>query len=572
MNVKKELAKLISKHANIEEEKILELIEVPPNTEMGDYAFPCFSLAKNLRKAPAQIASDLKDKIESEIIEIKNLKKESTINFLSEVFSINAYLNFRIDKQIYAQEILLKKTVFKKKNSKVMVEFSQPNTHKEFHVGHLRNVCLGDSIAKLSEFTGYEVIKANYIGDIGTHVAKALWCLEKFHKNDTVPDNKGKYLGKIYVEASQKLEENEDYAKEVSEVLQNLENREKAVTELWEKTRLWSLDEFKSIYRDLEVHFDAWFFESEEDEEGKKIAFELLKDGIAERSDGAIIVNLEHKNQGVALVLKSDGTTLYLTKDLSLAKKKFHQYNIDKSIYVIDSRQSLHMSQVFSILSLMGFKEDMVHVSYDFVSTKQGPIASRKGNVYLYEDLKNRMVEKIIFETKKRHEDWSEEKILENAKIIANSSLKFGMLKIDNNREIVFDEDEWMDLEGETGPYVLYSCARINSIIRKAKEQDVHVSNRINFSLLDTKEDSQMLRLLEKEEQIIEESAANYKPSVVARYVIELAQKVNEYYHKNQIIQENSELMKARLLLLHRVKETIEQNFKLLGIKTLEEM
>jgi arginyl-tRNA synthetase len=146
------------------------------------------------------------------------------------------------------------------------------------------------------------------------------------------------------------------------------------------------------------------------------------------------------------------------------------------------------------------------------------------------------------------------------------------MLKIDNNREIVFDEDEWMDLEGETGPYVLYSCARINSIIRKAKEQDVHVSNRINFSLLDTKEDSQMLRLLEKEEQIIEESAANYKPSVVARYVIELAQKVNEYYHKNQIIQENSELMKARLLLLHRVKETIEQNFKLLGIKTLEEM
>ncbi|MFA6072760.1 MAG: arginine--tRNA ligase [Candidatus Woesearchaeota archaeon] len=565
MDIKKELSKLLSAHTKLEEEQINNLLEIPPNTEMGDYAFPCFSLSKILRKPPVVIAIELKDIISNEI-------KEGTIPFLKEVNVINAYLNFKINSETYAQNILLKKPTFTKKNLNVMVEFSQPNTHKEFHVGHLRNACLGDSISRLMNFTGYTIIRANYIGDIGTHVAKALWCLEKFHKNDEVPDNKGKYLGKIYVEASMKIEENELYAKEVSEVLQKLESRESEVVALWEKTKLWSIDEFKNIYRDLDIHFDTWFYESEEDIEGNRIAHELLNDKIAELSDGAIIVNLEKKNQGVALVLKSDGTTLYLTKDLSLARKKFHNYDIDKSIYVIDSRQSLHMSQVFSILELMGFNKDMIHVSYEFVSTKQGPIASRKGNVYLYEDLKKRMVSKIIEETKKRHTDWDEEKLLSNSKIMADSALKFGMLKIDNNKEIVFDEEEWLDLEGETGPYILYACARINSIISKAKEQNEHVSQRINFSLLETKEDIELLRLLEKEEQLIDESANNCKPSIIGRYALEIAQKVNEYYHKNQIIQSDHDLMKARLFLVSRAQETIKRTLGLLGIKTLEEM
>lgn len=565
MDIKNKLAELISKKTNLPTGQVISLLEIPPNTDMGDYAFPCFSLAKTLKKSPVQIALELKADIESDIAAGK-------APVLQKISSINAYLNFHINKEAYAREIILKVPVFEKKNKKVMVEFSQPNTHKEFHVGHLRNACLGDSISKVTKAAGYEVINANYIGDIGTHVAKALWCLEKFHKSDNVPDNKGKYLGKIYVEASAKIEENEEYAKEVSQVLQKLEAREPEVTALWEKTRMWSIDEFKNIYRDLEIHFDAWFYESEEDEEGKKIALNLLHHKIAEMSDGAIIVNLEKKGKGVALVLKTDGTTLYLTKDLSLAKKKFEKYGIDKSIYVIDSRQSLHMQQVFAILELMGFHKDMVHVSYDFVSTKQGPIASRKGNVYLYEDLKQRMVEKIVGETKKRHEDWNDERILENAKILTNSALKFGMLKIDNNKEIIFDEDEWMDLEGETGPYILYAVARINSIIRKAKEQNVHAEQRINFALLNTSEDSELLRLLEREQQTIEEASLSYKPSIIARFLIELSQKANEYYHKNQIIQEDRDLMKSRLLLLSRINDTLKRCLGLLGIRTVEEM
>ncbi|MGV8168772.1 MAG: arginine--tRNA ligase [Candidatus Nanoarchaeia archaeon] len=565
MSLKSEIAVLLSKQTGLEESRIIELLEIPPNSELGDYAFPCFILAKELKKSPVQIALNLKEEI--------NLKiKNKELPFLESVDAVNAYLNFKADRSHYSQSILLKTPYFEKNKLRVMVEFSQPNTHKEFHVGHLRNACLGNSIIKILQFKGNEVIAANYPGDIGTHIAKVLWCLEKFHKNDEIPENKGKYLGKLYVEASQKIEENELYAREVSEVLQKLEAREKDITELWLKTREWSLAEFKNIYRDLGIHFDVWFFESEEDEESKKIALDLLSKGIAEMSDGAIIINLEAKNQGVALVLKSDGTTLYLTKDLSLAKKKFEKYDIDKSLYVIDSRQSLHFSQVFSILQLMGFHKDLVHVSYEFVSTKKGPIASRKGNTYLYEDLKDRMVEKIIFETKKRHEDWSEEKIIENSRIIADSALKFGMLKIDTSREIVFDEEEWLDLEGETGPYLLYAAARINSVMKKAKEKNIHVTQRIDFSLLNTTTDLEILRLLEKEQSVIEEAGNNYKPSVIARYVIELAQKLNEYYHINQIIQEDHELMKARLLLLSRIHDSIKRCLSLLGMNLVEEM
>ena len=318
MNLKLELAIILAKNIGLEESKVLELLEVPPNPDMGDYAFPCFLLAKTLKKSPVKIASDLKELIQNKIF-------DKEISFLESVDSVNAYLNFKIRKDFYAQSILLKHPYFEKSKSRIMVEFSQPNTHKEFHVGHLRNACLGNSIVNVLRFKGYDVLAANYIGDIGTHVAKALWCLEKFHKNDEVPDNKGKYLGKIYVEASQKIEEDELAGLEVSEVLQKLEARESEVVALWEKTKQWSMDEFKNIYRDLGIHFDVWFFESEEDDKGRQIASDLLSKGIAKTSDGAVIVDLEKKNQGVALVLNTDGTTLYLPKDLSLAEKQFKE-------------------------------------------------------------------------------------------------------------------------------------------------------------------------------------------------------------------------------------------------------
>ncbi len=555
MGFKEEISALLGKATGLDENEVLSAIEIPPSQELGDYAFPCFVLSKKLRKSPKDIAEDLAKKIKASFIERTEAK--------------GGYLNFYVKQEEYAKAILEEKPGFGKKKESIMVEFSQPNTHKEFHVGHLRNVFLGDSIVRMLRNQNYKVIPANYLGDIGTHVAKTLWCLKKFHADEKPDKNKGKYLGKVYMEANKKVKENEAYKKEVSELLQALEKREKEITALWKETKEWSVKEFKEIYEDLGIKFDTWFYESEEDEEGKKIALELLEKGIAKKDDGAIIVNLEEHGLGVAVILKSDGTTLYLTKDLSLAKKKFEKYKIDKSVYVIDSRQSLHMKQTFKILELMGFKKEMLHIPYEFVSTKQGPISSRTGNTYLYEDLKERMKEKAYEETKKRRTDWNEAKLKGTSEEVAKTALKIGMLKIDNNHEIIFDEDEWLDMEGETGPYTLYTAARIHSVFRKGNVKDVE---KPDYTKLGTSEDKNILRILEKEKENIMKAAETYKPSMITRYLLDLSQSANEYYHKHQVLKADEETRKARLYLLKKILESLERNMELLGITPLEEM
>lgn len=557
MNLKSSVAKLLSKELNIPEQDLLGLIEIPPQVSMGDFSFPCFSLTKSMKKSPVEISKSVSEKI---VLKNKDV-------FLK-VVPIGPYINFYVKPEALAESVINKKLNYAKKNEVIMVEFSQPNTHKEFHVGHLRNLCLGDSIVRINKSTGNKVIAVNYIGDIGTHVAKTLWCLKNKHSNDVLPKNKGKYLGQIYVEANKLIEGDQKIKEEVSKILQDLEERKPEITKLWKETREWSLNEFKEIYSDLDVNFDKYYFESEEDAPSKKIAKELLKNKIAEESEGAVIVNLESFDLGVAVILKSDGTTLYLTKDLSLGQKKFVDYNLDKSIYVVDSRQSMHLKQVFKILELMGFKKEMIHVSYEFVSTDKGPISSRTGNTYLYEDIKEKLVKKLVDETKKRHPDWDEKKVVQNANLIMKAALKFGMLKYDNNKEIIFSEDKWLDVEGETGPYVAYSYARVNSILKKVEK----TKSKPNLSLLNTEEDKLLLRSIELSHEIILEAARNNKPSIIARHVLDLCQKSNEYYHKHQVLKAENNVKNARIVLLKKVAETIKEEMFLLGIQLPEEM
>lgn len=527
------------------------LIERPPSVELGDFALPCFGLAKVLKKNPVQIASELAETIEDELIERIEVK--------------GAYLNFFLAPASYAQHAFDQEPHLPKERKRIMVEFSQANTHKPFHVGHLRNTSIGDALAGVLETIGHEVIRANYPGDIGTHVAKSLWQLQQTDKEPG--QNKGKFLGKVYVEANANLEENPEGKEEVAKILQELEARKEPITTLWKETRQWSLDEFEKIYQDLGIHFDVWYYESEEDEPGKRIARELLEEGIAERSEGAVIVDLEEEGLGAALVLKSDGTTLYLTKDLSLAQRKYDDYKLDESLYIIDSRQSLHFKQFFAVLGRMGFEAKLVHVPYEFVSTKEGVIASRKGNVYLYEDLKARMEERVKAETAKRHEDWTDKQLSEAAHVITNAALKFGMLKVDMNTEIVFDEEEWLDFEGETGPYLLYTYARLKSILRKDEGE-----SEADLSRLDTSEDKQLLGHLDQRWDVLVDAARQYKPTIVARYALKLAQLANEYYHKHHVLKAEPTVRAARVKLLESVAETLKDVLKPLGIETLEEM
>jgi arginyl-tRNA synthetase len=408
-------------------------IAVPPDSDMGDLAVPCFYLSKLTRKAPNKIAEELAENI-------------SAGGVISEVKNLGPYLNFFINPEVLADmvisEIQKQKDDYGKSKigkEKIMLEYSQPNTHKEFHVGHSRNAILGKSIINILKMTGNKVVAANYIGDVGAHVAKCLWAYDKFHKDDELPENKGKFLGQLYTEAVKKTEANPDYKKEADAVLQKIEAGDKKWTALWKKTRKWSLDEFNDIYKILGAEFDHIFYESEVEKPGKKIVEDMLEKGIAERSEGAVIINLEKYKLKNFLLLKSDGSSLYSTKELALGKLKFDKFKIDKSIVLIDNRQSFYLQQYFQTMKEIGFDKEMVHIPYEFVTLKDGAMASRKGNVVLFEDFYNTVVDRAKAETKKRHTDWSDKKLDDVARKIAMSAIKFNMLRVGNNSIIVFD-------------------------------------------------------------------------------------------------------------------------------------
>ncbi|RJQ16808.1 arginine--tRNA ligase [Candidatus Woesearchaeota archaeon] len=556
-----EVKKIIAKAAGLKEIEIA--LETPPHLDMGDYAFPCFVLAKTMKKNPVAIAEELQKKIKPDA-------------YIEKVKNNGPYLNFFINKKAF-NESIIKKILSEKENcgkgkaskEKVMIEYSQPNTHKEFHVGHLRTLFLGESLSRIYEFSGVKVIRANYIGDVGTHIAICLWCYLKFHAKDKIPENKGKYLGKLYVEGVKKVEDNPAYKKEVSEIHQKLENDDKQLIALWKKTKEWSMSEFLAIYKEFDVHFDKIYFESEVEKEGKSIAEILLKKGIAKIDQGAILVDLQKYDLGVFLIKKSDGTSLYATKDLALASRKFKEFAIDESIYVVDSRQKMYFQQLFKVLALMGFTKKLLHLPYEFVALKEGPISSRKGIMALYEEVRDAMIKKSYEETKKRHADWNEKKIMQNAKQITLSALRFSILKIDHNKVITFDIDEALDFEGETGPYIQYAHARICSILKNyGKKTDA----KADFSLLHEPEEKELLLLLQQFPFMVADAKEHYKPALMARYLLDLSQKFNEYYHKHQILKEKESVKKARLLLVSAVKIVLANGLLLLGIDALDEM
>ena len=543
-------------------------IEVPPDSKLGDYAFPCFGLAKQLKKSPVEIAKDL----------ALNLKPDK---YIKEIRSTGPYVNFFVNESILADLIL--NNIYndkddygngQKKKEKVMIEFSQPNTHKGFHIGHLRNASLGDSLVRIMRFNGYDVVAANYIGDIGAHIAKCIWCYLKFHKNKEPKTNKGEWLGSIYTEASKIVAENEEYKKEIQDIQIKLENGDKELTELWKKTKEWSMQDFYGIYNELGIKFDVFFFESQVEKPGKKIVLDMLKKGIAEKSDGAVIINLEKYGLKVFLLLKSDGTSLYSTKDFALAKKKFDDYKIDKSIYVIGSEQGFYLRQLFKTLEIIGFKQakKCYHLSYELVMLKEGKMSSRLGNIVLYSDLSKKIFEKASKEVEKRHKQWPKKDKEKATKQVALAAMKFSMLNQDNNKTIVFDTNKALDFEGETGPYIQYAHARICSILRKSGIKVENLIKDANLSLLKEKEETELIKLLGKFPDVVENAAASYKPSLIARYLLDLSQSFNEFYHIHQILKEKEELRNARILLIDSVRQVLKSGLNLLGIESPERM
>jgi arginyl-tRNA synthetase len=355
-----------------------------------------------------------------------------------------------------------------------------------------------------------------------------------------------------------------------------LEAGDKELTKLWQETRQWSLDQFEKIYKELGVDFDVWFYESIEEKEGRKMLPKLLKYNFIKKSAGAVIADLDKYNLGVLVLLRQDGTVLYGLKDLALAFKKFKKYRINRSLYVVDTRQSQYFKQIFKILELLGFKKAMVHVPYEFVELKSGIISSRTGNIVTYEEVREAALNKVLTETKERHPDWQDKKINEVSLKIVLAALKFGMLKSGNDKVITFDINEALDFNGFTGPYLQYTLARINSIFRKIGGVSARggsaFGGKVDYKNLAAPIEIQLLKDLAEYPAKILESLNLNDPSLLAQYLFKLAQDFNAFYHELPVLKAKLDVHAARLELLKAVKQVLNNGLELLGLPILEEM
>jgi arginyl-tRNA synthetase len=571
--IKKQIIEFIRKATEVEIST--DELVIPPDDKFGNLSLACFGLAKILKQSPVEVAQKLVEAISHELSATRDKRQ-----VISRANAVGPYLNFFLDQSFLNKKILeqdIEKTKLPKTKGKIMVEYSGPNPGKGFHIGHLRNTVLGIALINLLRRSGYKIIPVNYLNDTGTHIAKVIWIYQKYYAGKEPKANRGEWLGWLYAEAEEKLQANPEIKDEISLIHKKLEAKEKLIISIWKKINQWSLADFNKIYKQLGAKFKKIYWDRDYINQGKKIVDELLEKGIAMKSDGAVVVDLEKYNLPTLVVLKSDGTALYITKDIAMAKERFKEYNPDKMIYVVGNEQSLHFRQLFKILDLYGFNQakNCYHLSYELVRLKEGKMSSRAGKVILYEDLFEQALAKSLAETEKRHLDWPKKKIALTAEKISLAALKFDMLKHDTNQIITFDFDEALSFEGDTGPYLLYTYARIQSIKRKlqtTKPQNKSKQN-IDYSLLNSLEEKKLIKEISRFNDVLISAIENYKPSLVAVYLLNLAQELNTFYHKHKVIDgNNTELTWARLKLIDRVGQALQNGLNLLGIKELEQM
>jgi arginyl-tRNA synthetase len=523
------------------------------------------------------------------------------VNGVSRIEAVKGYLNLYFETSEYARrvvdEVLASGADFgrgAKKNERVMVEYAQPNTHHSFHIGHTRTALLGESLARILEFAGFETIRASYPGDIGLGVITILWAYEKFYKGQEPQGihERGQWLLNIYVEATALLEpkENEPSEEKAQREAYDMERREMYrkwdagdpyVRDLWRKTREWSLDEFRDILNMLDIKIDVWFYESEVDEPSKAIVDELIQKGIAqdERAQGGPVIvkideqlGLTKEKYRTAVILRNDGTSLYLTKDLALAKVKFEQYNVDRSIYVVDFRQNLHFQQAFKILEMLGFPQaaKCYHLSYGYLTLPEGAMSARRGRVVLFKDVADEAVKRVLaVESEKSGDVPASERVM-IATQIGLGALAYSILSIDNNKDIVFDINEALSFDGRTGPYIQNAHVRANSILRKST-LDTQAKSNFDYEL--TKHEIELIEKISGFPATVQQAANEYRPLVMAAYAYELANAFHSFYHAVPVLQtEDEKIKRARLSLVRAAKQIIANALRLLVIQAPDMM
>lgn len=545
-------------------EEITALIEVPPNKEMGDYAFPCFKLAKIFRKAPNAIAEDLAGKIQP-------------TDDINKIVNLGGYVNFFVNKESLAKkvinQVLSEKENYGKskfgKGKTVVVEFSSPNIAKPFHIGHVRTTVIGNALSKIYQSQGYHVEKLNHLGDYGTQFGKLIVAYKLWGDKQAVEKDPIKELLKLYIRFHDEAEAKPEMEDEAREWFTKLENGDQEAKDLWQWFRDESLKEFSRVYDLLDIDFDSYVGESFYSDKMPAVIEELKEKNLLVESDGAMIVDLEDSKLPPALIQKRDGSTLYLTRDLASAFYRKKIYNFDKSIYVVGAQQELHFKQCFEIIKRMGYDwyKDMVHVQFGMVALEEGTMSTRKGRVVFLEDVLNQAINRTRQIIEEKNPD--AENIDEVAKAVGVGAVVFQELSNSRIKDYTFSWDRTLSFEGETGPYVQYTHARCCAVLRKA---DQPVSADINYEALSDQDAADVLSVLETFNKSIMTAMKKNEPHIVTRFVLDLAQAFNKFYHNSPILVEDDDLRAARLALVEATRQTIENALKILGMKAPQKM
>ena len=565
LNFREEVVKLLrTQIEELTEEEISSLIEVPPTYEMGDYAFPVFRLAKVFRKAPPAIAEELVGKL-------------GESQYFEKIENKGPYINFFINKkkltEITLEEVKNKQDKYGSSdmgNGKtVIVEFSSPNIAKPFHIGHIRTTVIGNALYKIYTFLGYDTVAINHLGDYGTQFGMLISAIKKWGNLEEIEKDPINELLKLYVRFNAEADENEALRDEARYWFKELEEGNEEAYELWKWIREISLKEFNKVYDMLNIKFDSYAGESFYSDKMPAVIEELKEKNLLKESDGAYLVDLEDHGMPPALIIKSDGSTLYTTRDIAAAFYRKKTYDFYKNIYVVGAQQNLHFKSWIKIIELMGYDwaKDCVHVNFGTVSLEDGTLSTRKGRVVFLEDVLNTAIKNTLDIINERNPNLeNKEKVAEQVGI---GAVIFQELFNQRIKDYVFSWDRTLSFDGETGPYVQYTHARISSLLHRGQ---FNIEDHVDYDLLSGEEEINIIRLLYNFPQIIVDAMEKNEPYLITRHIVEIAKAYNKFYNSSPIIIEDLELKKARLMLSYVTKTVIKTGLALLGIEAPERM